>query len=168
MGLNTKCPIHGNEHPDFLCPQKDSSSRKIFLISPVAGASPEDIEAVKQKRPDLIKSEELRKIYSYVENLEDGGSNVHWPLRDTEQNDPTGGYVICRTNLGEIMEREEVHIWYAETSGGSKFDMGAVFMLVEMLGFEKKLVIVNENEVVDNSKKSLFKVFKNLIARHGG
>lgn len=22
MGLNTKCPIHGNEHPDFLCPSR--------------------------------------------------------------------------------------------------------------------------------------------------
>ncbi|MBI4119819.1 MAG: hypothetical protein HY456_03175 [Parcubacteria group bacterium] len=25
MGLNTKCPVHGNEHPDFLCPLNKST-----------------------------------------------------------------------------------------------------------------------------------------------
>lgn len=23
MGQNTKCPLHGNDHPDFLCPNKE-------------------------------------------------------------------------------------------------------------------------------------------------
>lgn len=23
MGQNTKCPLHGNNHPDFLCPNKE-------------------------------------------------------------------------------------------------------------------------------------------------
>ena len=137
---------------------------KIFLISPVAGASSEDVAAVKRKDPEAIKSEELRKIYFYVESKEKDGHEVHWPLRDTEQEDPTGGFVVRRANFKEILDREAIYIWYAETSGGSKFDMGGVFMLTEMLGYKKRIVLVNENEVIDNSKKSLFKVFKHVVA----
>lgn len=36
-------------------------------------------------------------------------------------------------------------------------------MLTEMLGYRKKVVIANADEVVDNSKKSLFKVFKRIV-----
>jgi len=163
MGLNDKCLIHGNSHPEYLCKQHYSASR-IFLISPVAGTSAEDIEAVKQRHPDLIKSMELKKIYSYVENLENSGNGVHWPLRDTKQDDPTGGFKVCKDNFSAIFWSDEIHIWYNETSGGSKFDMGGVFMLAEMMGFKKKIIIVNEDEIKDESKKSLFKVFKHLIA----
>ncbi len=28
MGLNTPCPLHGNEHPDFLCPLSDEAKEK--------------------------------------------------------------------------------------------------------------------------------------------
>ena len=31
MGLNTKCPIHGNLHPDFLCPDKEKNTYKYRL-----------------------------------------------------------------------------------------------------------------------------------------
>lgn len=135
---------------------------KIFLISPVAGASPEDIAAIKRKDPDAIKSEELRKIYFYVDKLEKDGKKVHWPIRDTYQDDPTGGYLVCRQNLTEILRSDEVYIWYDEKSGGSKFDMGATFMLTEILGYRKKVFVPNADGVVDNSAKSLFKVLKHI------
>lgn len=136
---------------------------KIFLISPVAGASPEDVEAIKRKDPNAIKSEELRKIYFYVDDLEEDGEDVHWPIRDTHQDDPTGGYRVCHQNFIGILDADEIHIWYDEKSGGSKFDMGGTFMLTEMLGERKKIVIANADEIIDNSKKSLFKVFKQVV-----
>lgn len=125
---------------------------KIFLISPVR-----------------LSSDEINvKISGYVKKLEVAGDTVHWPIRDTKQDDPTGGTTICRTNCQAILDADEIHIWYDEMSNGSKFDMGAVFMLVEMLGVKKKVVIANEKEVVDNAKKSFFKVFKRLAKKQGG
>ena len=120
---------------------------KIFLISPVQRAVPEMQE----------------RIAGYVESIERAGHQIHWPIRNTKQDDPTGGYDVCKVNFRGIMEADEIHIWYEETSGGSKFDMGGVFMLVEMLGWKKKVVIVNDGEVVDNNKKSFYKVFKHLV-----
>lgn len=109
------------------------------------------------------ESETQKRIAEYVASLEEVGHQVHWPIRDTKQNDPTGGYEICRTNFIGILESDEVHIWYDETSNGSKFDMGGVFMLVEMLGWKKKVVIVNDGEIVDDTKKSFYKVFMHLV-----
>lgn len=121
----------------------------IFLISPVAKAEPEI-----QKR-----------IAEYVRNLEEVGHLVHWPIRDTKQDDPTGGYEICKANFSAIIAADEIHIWYDETSGGSKFDMGGVFMLVEMMGRKRKVVIANESEMVDESKKSFYKVMSRLAGK---
>ena len=118
-----------------------------FIISPVRN----------------IDDETAKKIKEYVELLEKQNHKVHWPARDTPQNDPTGGYQICKTNFEAIMKTRTIHIWYDETSHGSKFDMGGVFMLIEMLGWKKKIIIANENEVIDDTKKSFFKVFKKII-----
>lgn len=120
--------------------------REIFLICPVRNVPPETLE----------------KIKKYVANLEKDGCDIYWPYRDTNQVDPSGGLEICRTNFDKIMHAKEIHIWYDETSGGSKFDMGGVFMLVEMLGWNKKIVIANESEIIDNAPKSFFKVFQHL------
>lgn len=86
-------------------------------------------------------------------------------MRDTNQIDSTGGYNICKANFESILEADAVHIWYDETSGGSKFDMGGLFMLVELLGMEKEIVIVNESRVTDTPAKSFFKVFRHLIEK---
>lgn len=125
--------------------------KSVFLISPVARITPE-IE---------------KKLRNYVSGLEKVGYDVHWPLRDTEQNDATGGYVVCRINFKAIIDADEIHIWYDETSGGSKFDMGGVFMLCEMMGMRKKIVIANAHEVVDTAPKSFFKIFKRLALKTG-
>ena len=121
----------------------------IFLISPVAKST----------------TESKKRIGAYVESLEKYGNNVHWPIRDTDQVDLTGGFRICRDNFNAIMNSDEIHIWYDETSGGSKFDMGGVFMLVEMLGVRKKIVIPNAKEFVDCEEKSFFKVLLRLAER---
>jgi hypothetical protein len=120
---------------------------KIFLISPVARSTPELNE----------------RIRAYVAGLEATGAAVHWPARDTVQQDETGGLAICRTNFKAIMAADEVHIWYDETSGGSKFDMGGVFMLVEMLGWRKRIIIPNAAELASDGGKSFLKVMQRLI-----
>ena len=118
----------------------------IFLISPARNAEPEM----------------QKMILAYVQGLERDGIAVHWPIRDTEQNDPTGGYEICRANFTAILEADEIHLWYDEASGGSKFDMGGVFMLVEMLGVKKRVVIANNGEFADDAAKSFLNVFRHL------
>lgn len=122
---------------------------KIFLISPVARATPE-----------LNK-----KIAAYVRKLEKKGHTVHWPIRDTKQTDETGGYLICLTNFTAMMDADEVHVWYDETSGGSKFDLGGLFMLREIEGVYKKVVIANRKNVRDVEGKSFYKVLLHLA--HG-
>lgn len=126
--------------------------KKIFVICPVRNAEP-DIQ---------------EKISEYVANLEAEGHEVYWPARDTEQQDPTGGLQICRANFREIMEANEIHIWYDETSGGSKFDLGGVFMLVEMLRWHKRIVIINEKEAAEKDRglpKSHFQVSQYLVRK---
>jgi len=124
-------------------------SAKVFLISPVARITPEEQE----------------RIGAYVAKLEASGKIVHWPIRDTPQVDDTGGLVICRTNFSAIMAAEEIHIWYNETSGGSKFDMGGVFMLVEMLASRRRIVIANDAELGEPEGKSFLKVMRTLIKK---
>ena len=122
---------------------------KIFLICPV-------------RNPD---KDTTIAIYEYVADLEAKGHQVYWPIRDTKQDDPSGGYQVCRMNFTAILEADEIHIWYDETSNGSKFDMGGVFMLIEMLGYNKKIVIANrkEAEALDiNNRKSFLRVMKHL------
>ena len=122
---------------------------KIFLICPVRNADP---------------SLNI-KLAGYVKSLEDEGHYVHWPTRDTKQEDPTGGYLICFRNFSAIQEADQIHIWYDESSNGSKFDMGGVFMLVEILRYNKRIFIVNRGEakVVDLKEKSFLKVMGFLV-----
>lgn len=102
---------------------------KIFFISPVRQSTPESKEACRQ----------------YVEKLEKKGHQVHWPIRDTDQTDATGIH-ICDTNLRKILEADEVHVWYHETSTGIHFDLGGVYMLIRILGYKKKVVLVNKDD----------------------
>ena len=121
--------------------------KKVFLISPVRNADP-DVTAL---------------IEAYVADLETHGYTVHWPARDTKQNDPTGGWNICVTNFTKMFEADEVHVWYVKTSAGSLFDMGGLFMLIEIMKMNKPVVIANEVDVEDDKEpKSFFKVLKRL------
>lgn len=127
--------------------------KRVFFISPVKGV-------MDGQDPELEG-----KLRAYVTDLESQGYKVHWPLRDTKQFDITGGLIICKVNFRAIIDAHEIHIWYDESSKGSAFDMGGVFMLVEMLGSKKKIVIANESEIVDPAPKSFHKVFKHFVDR---
>ncbi|HJV32688.1 MAG TPA: hypothetical protein VJ694_01550 [Patescibacteria group bacterium] len=114
----------------------------IFLICPVRNASPEATASVQ----------------AYVKGLEAQGHRVHWPPRDTPQDDPVG-LRICRDNGRALLVAEEVHVWYDASSQGTIFDAGMLFMAVALLGFEKRVVIANPEALPPSDGKS----FRNVL-----
>lgn len=125
--------------------------KKIFLICPV-------------KYGDHIttkKHEETQeKIRLYVEKLEKAGHKVHWPKRNTNQNDPIG-LNICTENAQAIIIADEIHIWWDPSSEGSKFDFGMSFVL-HILN-DKKIILANPDDVKPTEGKSFNNV---LLALH--
>lgn len=123
--------------------------KKIFLISPVRQATDEIME----------------KVEAYVKKKEREGYEVHWPIRDTNQVDPSGGINICDTNLSKMFDADEIHLWYLMSSSGIHFDMGGVYMMLRILGKKKKFFFVNSKEFDEEakkSKKSFIQVFRAL------
>ncbi len=104
-------------------------AKKIFFISPVRLATPEN----------------LKDAEEYVKKLERDGHIVHWPIRDTNQIDPTLGINICDTNLKKILEYDEIHVYYFNSTG-IHFDLGATYLLIKILNYRKKVVFVNGNK----------------------
>lgn len=132
------------------CEEIMKRKKKIFLISPVSTSNPQNYEIVKK----------------YVEKMENEDNEVHWPIRDTEQNDPIG-INICDTNSKKIFEwADEIHIYYLKESRGIQFDIGAVYFVIRILGIKKKVVFVNkedfQNELSEISGKSFIKVIAYL------
>lgn len=127
---------------------------KIFLISPVRNVS----------------EQEREKIKKYVTDLENADHLVHWPERNTDQNDRIG-LRICTDNREAIEWAEEIHIWWQwqenkwwqkwmwwvkeKKSTGSLFDFGMGFALA------KKIILANPEEVQPTSKKS----FNNVLLK---
>jgi len=82
---------------------------RTFLISPVRGQSP-DVWA------------------EHVAALEAAGYSVHWPHRDTNQDDAVG-LRICGDNLEAIRAADVVHVIWDGKSQGCLFDLGMAFAL---------------------------------------
>lgn len=114
--------------------------KRIFVVCPVRN----------------IPKETERAIREYVQKLEEQGHNVHWPLRDTNQNDAIG-LNICEQNREAIFFAGEVHIWFDPISKGSLFDIGMTFAYLRSM--RKKIVIINREEVKPTSYKS----FENVL-----
>ena len=106
---------------------------KTFLICPVRGHKPEETEEI-------------------VAKLEKEGWEVHWPHRDTNQEDEHG-LNICKENRGAIITADIVHIVWDGKSTGSLFDMGMAFAL----GKEIKII---ELPLLTRGKS-----FQNMITR---
>jgi len=66
------------------------------------------------------------EVEEYVKYLEARGHTVHWPPRDTGQDDPTG-YRICSDNHSAILLADEVHVAWDGESQGCLFDLGMAF-----------------------------------------
>ena len=112
---------------------------KIYIICPVRHAS-EDV---------------TKRINDYVDKMEDEGHDVHFPPRDVEQNDPTGGYVICTKHGRAMYESDEVHIFWDRTSTGSHFDLGMAF-------FAQKRIRLVEVFGDDSEGKSYLKIIQKV------
>ena len=83
--------------------------KKSFLICPVRGVDPQVSQG-------------------HVSRLEAEGYQVHWPHRDTNQDDPTG-LRICRDNGAAISAADVVHVIWDGKSQGCLFDLGIAFAL---------------------------------------
>lgn len=109
---------------------------RVFLICPVRKTNPE-VQA---------------KIGAYVKSLESNGCQVHWPPRDTNQDDPIG-INISAQNGTAILAADEVHIWHDPVSEGSVFDLGILFSRF-LRGNPPKFIIANPGEVIPTPHKS--------------
>jgi hypothetical protein len=91
-------------------------------------------------------TENERKFFNnYVKGLEKKGLNVHYPIRDVDQDDPTGMRICCE-HREAAKEVEEAHIYLNPTSTGSVFDLGMVCYL------DKPIKIINSESVnVENN-----------------
>ena len=103
-------------------------NKKGFLICPVRGCSPKETENI-------------------VSNLEEKGWKIHWPPRDTKQEDSeTGGFRICADNANAIKESEMVFFVWDGKSQGCLFDLGVAFAL------NKPLTVISAPENVESGK----------------
>jgi hypothetical protein len=114
--------------------------KKVFVICPVRNVSEQTKKAIRD----------------YVLKLEQGGALVHWPSRDTDQDDPIG-INICQENREAIYMSNEIHIWFDSSSEGSLFDTGMTFAFLRNL--DKKIVLINRDEVSPTPHKS----FQNVL-----
>src|SRR5208282_5452823 len=80
-----------------------------FLICPVRGIDPKTQQHI-------------------VDDLESNGYTVHWPPRDTNQNDGTG-LNICLENKTAIINADIIHVLWDGKSQGCLFDLGMAFAL---------------------------------------
>jgi nucleoside 2-deoxyribosyltransferase len=106
---------------------------KGFLICPVRGVDPKETEG-------------------HIRELESQGIDMHWPPRDTNQDDPIG-FKICTQNMNAIKDADVVYVVWDEKSQGCLFDLGMAFSM------GKKI------EIIDIPAKTSQKSFQNMM-RH--
>ena len=106
---------------------------KTFLICPVRDAD----------------QQETAKV---VKRLEREGWTVHYPPRDTRQDDTTG-LMICERNLLAITHADAVHVIWDGKSQGCLFDLGIAFALY------KPIIVVSLPEATEG------KSFQNMVTK---
>lgn len=85
-----------------------SRKLKAFLICPVRNGTPKGLERL---LPEL-----------------DAQYDLHFPPRDTDQDDPIGDR-ICRDNRKAIEEADLILVWFDPTSKGILFDLGMAWAM---------------------------------------
>lgn len=112
------------------------SNYDVFLICPVRNAD---------------ENQKL-KMEEHINSIKNSGKTIYYPATDTNQVDETG-FRICTDNMNAIKNSNEVHIFWDKNSQGSLFDLGVSFAL------NKKIVIINKDELIQSTGKS----FTNMI-----
>jgi len=77
----------------------------------------------------------------YVSGVESEGRKVHYPIRDVDQNDPTGLRILSEHRHVIEQEISEARIYFDKTSTGSMFDLGMIFMA------DVPLKVINQNDM---------------------
>jgi nucleoside 2-deoxyribosyltransferase len=113
----------------------------LYVICPVAYVTEEQLE-------------EMRAFVKFLRSLEIG---VHFPPDDVDQDDETG-INICEAHRYAMKNCTAVLLFYAETSGGSKFDLGMAYAL-------DKPVLCHKHFGEEKEGKSYWHVFKELERR---
>ncbi len=122
----------------------ENLEKKIFLICPVRN----------------ITDKENQFLQEYISELESNGNSVHYPPRDTNQDDPIG-YNICTENCAAIDAADEVHIYWNPGSSGSGFDLGMAFM------GQKPIKLINKDKIPKTPHKSFENVLHELDKKYG-
>ena len=104
---------------------------RTFLICPVRGHDPETYARV-------------------AADLERQGYEVHWPPRDTNQEDATG-LRICQDNRAAIEAADMVYVIWDGKSQGCLFDLGIAFAL------QKRITVLDAPPPTDG------KSFQNMM-----
>ena len=88
---------------------------------------------------------EKERIEKYVETVRRKGIQLHYPATDTNQEDPTGGYRICRDHSLEIHQAKRIRVIWNPESTGSYVDLGA--SLLEHFLNKKPIKAVNKRTI---------------------
>ena len=112
---------------------------KVFIICPVRNLTPE----------------EDKEIKVYINMLESKGIKVHYPPRDTNQNDSIG-LRICSDNKKALRESDRIDIYLNSSSSGTLFDFGMAFAL------EKPICLINRDKLKPTDGKSFINVLLSL------
>ena len=122
--------------------KKDDTTKNVFIICPVRGAT----------------EEEHNLLMEFIRKKETEGIKVHYPPRDTNQDDPVG-YAICAQNREAIKNADKIYVYWNSKSEGSLFDLGMAFAM------NKPIELINPSEVrsmVTEGKKSFQNVLVHL------
>ncbi len=122
----------------------DKLEKKIFLICPVRG----------------ITEIENSLLQDYIQGLESTGTKVHYPPRDTNQDD-TIGLNICSENRDAIKNALGVSLYYNPNSTGTVFDIGMAFMA------EKPIFIINPDSLKSPNPSELEKFLNEYCINSG-
>jgi len=94
-----------------------------------------------------VRGHDPKETEAIVKWLENNGWSVHWPPRDTDQEDSeTGGFRICVDNGNALEEADRVFFVWNGQSQGCLFDLGAAFAL------NKSLTVIEAPPNVENGK----------------
>ncbi len=109
----------------------------IYVVCPIRNATPRQIDAVRE----------------HVMRMEKEGHRVHWPYRNTVQEDETNGFRVCLENRSAIERANLVAVYWDPASAGSLFDLGIAWAL------RKPIMLLNYFDVPDG------RVFERVLLR---
>jgi hypothetical protein len=112
---------------------------KTFVICPVRHAA----------------EEQKAWIEGFVAMKREKGYIVHYPEKNTVQEDALGGYNICLQNALAMATSESIDIYYDQSSTGSVFDLGVAYALHKPLKLlNKEAIVFNDSDLIDSIIKT--------------